>query len=164
MASILKQGILLVSISIALFVPHLSAQQPTPEPPAAPVPSPILRAKRVFIVNAEGDNDPRIAKYIGGPEGLYNQFYADVKNSGRFEVVAAPADADVVLEVTFTVFAVIPGYPRLRLAILDPKSNVLLWTISEPVDPAILAKNARRNIAQALAKLTQDLTTLTPKQ
>lgn len=163
MLDILKNRILLVGIAIVLFVPHLIAQQPA-EVPSAPVPSQILNAKKVFVANAEGDNDPRIAKYVGGPDGVYNQFYADVKNSGRFEVVAAPADADVVLQVTLTVFAVVPGYPRFRLAILDPKSNVLLWTISEPVDNAILAKTARKNIGLSLGKLTLDLTTLIPKE
>ena len=165
-----KLHIVRLSIASALLfgavtIPDLSAQQPAPVPPAAPVPSQILQAKKVFIVNAAGDNDPHIAKFIGGPNAIYDQFYADVKNSRRFEIVSAPADADVVLEATLTVFPFTERvYTVVRLAILDPKSNVLLWTIAEPVNPALFGKTARKNVAQTLDKLTQDLTALTPKQ
>lgn len=151
-----------VSLAFLVLVPFSASQQPA-EVPAAPLPAQLLHAKKVFIVNAEGDSDPRIAKYVGGPNGIYDQFYGDVKNSGKFEVVDSPADADVALSVSLTVFAVVPGYPRFRLSILDPKSNVLLWTISEPVDSAFLTKTARRNIAQSLAKITGDLIAVVSK-
>jgi len=150
-------GALFASLSI---IPNAEAQQqPEVEPSAAPVPSQILRAKKVFVVSAMGDRDPRIAKYIGGPDGIYNQFYADVKSSGRFELVSAPADADLVLQVTLGLSPVI-GYAGFKLSILDPKTNILLWTISEPIDPAILAKNARKNIAQSLSRLADDVKTV----
>ncbi|MGA2100727.1 MAG: hypothetical protein ABSG34_06455 [Candidatus Sulfotelmatobacter sp.] len=152
-----------ISAAIGLFIPIAVAQQPAATP-SGPVPSQILHAKKIFIVNAEGDNDARISKYVGGTNGIYDQFYADVKNLGRFELVSAPADADVVFEVTLTVFAVVPGYPRFRLLILDPKTNILLWTMSEPVDSAMLAKTARKNIAHSLAGLTQDISLLIPKE
>lgn len=146
-----------------LFTTSLWAQQP-PEPPAAPVPSQILHAKKVFIVNAEGNNDPRIAKYVGGTNGIYDQFYADIKNTGRFELVGAPADADLVFQPRLAVFAVVPGYASFRLEIIDPKTSILLWSAAEPVDNAILAKTARRNIAQSLAKVAQDVVALIPKE
>jgi hypothetical protein len=154
--------ILFLALAVLSFVPFSPAQQP-PDVAAAPLPAQLLHAKRVFIVNAEGDSDQRIAKYVGGTNGIYNQFYADVKTSSRFEIADSPADADVVLSVTLTVFAVVPGYPRFRLSILDPKSNVLLWTISEPVDPAFLTKTARRNVAESLSRITADLIAIVPK-
>lgn len=153
----------ILSLAVLCFVPQSSVSQQPTDVPAAPLPAQLLHAKKVFVINAEGDGDPRIAKYVGGPNGIYDQFYADVKNSGKFEIVDSPADADVALSVSLTVFAVIPGYPGFRLSVLDPKSNVLLWTISEPVDSAFLTKTARRNIAQSLAKITQDLTALVPR-
>jgi hypothetical protein len=158
-----KIGMLIPLILAVLCLVPFSASQQSAEVPAAPLPAQLLHARKVFVVNAEGDNDPRIAKYEGGPNGIYDQFYADVKNSGKFEIVDSPADADVALSVSLTVFAVVPGYPRFRLSILDPKSNVLLWTISEPVDPAFLTKTARRNIAQSLARITQDLIAVVPR-
>ena len=152
-------GVLLIILLIAC--PNLRAQQPT-EPPAAPLPAQILSARKVFIGNTFGDRDVRIAKYVGGPDGIYNQFYADVKNGGRFEPVGTPADADLVLDVTLGVFPLNAGYAAFRLSILDPKSNVLLWTIAEPIDPAFLAKTWRRNLTQALGRLADDLKALTP--
>lgn len=142
-----------------LVVPGVYAQQPAQaaDPAVAPVPSQITSAKRVFIANAAGNNDSRVAKYVGGPDGIYNQFYADVKSTARFDMVSSPAEADLVLEVTIALFPVAPSYPSFRLAVLDPKSNVLLWTIAEPVDPALLAKTARKHIAESLGRLADDL-------
>jgi hypothetical protein len=145
-----------------IAIPTVQAQQPA-EPPAAPVPSQIINAKKVFISNAAGDHDPRVSKYFGGPDGIYNQFYADIKSGGRFEPVSAPADADIVAEVTLGTFPLVAGYAGFRLSIFDPKTNVLLWTASEPVDPAFLAKTARKNIAESLQRLAIDLQTLTLK-
>lgn len=148
---------------VGFCISNMWSQQPAVVPPA-PVPSQILHAKKIFVVNAEGDNDPRFTRYTGGPTAVYDRFYADLKDLGRFEMVSAPADADLVLQVTLAEFAVLSGYPRFRLAIIDPKTNILLWTISEPVDPAFLAKTASRNIAQSLARLTQDVSLLIPKE
>jgi hypothetical protein len=119
-----------------------------------------VNAKKVFIINAEGTNDPRINRFLGGPNGVYDQFYADVKQTGRFEIVSAPADSDVALQVTLSVYEVVAGYSRFKLSILDPKTNLLLWTISEPIEGAILTKTAQKNIAQSLARLAQDLVVL----
>jgi len=134
-------------------------QQPVEIPPAAPVPAQVLAAKRVFIGNAAGDNDPGITKYTNGPDGLYNQFYVDVKNLARYDLVAAPSDADVVLElrVDYALYNRDFSYPKFRLEIRDPKSNVLLWSFTEPVNGAFLAKTGRKNVAQALSKLSDDL-------
>jgi hypothetical protein len=145
-----------------IAITSLQAQQESAELSAAPVPSQILNAKKVFIANAAGDHDPRVSKYFGGPDGIYNQFYADIKNGGKFEPVSAPADADIVVQVTLGTFPLVAGYAGFRLSIFDPKTNILLWTASEPVDPAFLAKTARKNIAESLQRLTNDLQTLTP--
>jgi hypothetical protein len=147
---------------VVIAIPGLQAQKQEPaEPLAAPVPSQIVSAQKVFIANAAGDHDPRVSKYFGGPDGIYNQFYADIKSGGKFEPVSAPADADIVVEVTLGTFPLVAGYAGFRLSIFDPKTNVLLWTASEPVDPAFLAKTARKNIAESLQRLATDLQTLT---
>jgi hypothetical protein len=151
-------------IFVALIAsPALQAQkQQPPEVPIAPVPSQIAAAKKVFLGNASGDHDVRIAKYIGGPDGIYNQFYADIKNGGKLELVSAPADADIVLQVTIGTFPLVAGYAGVRLAIIDPKTNILLWNISEPIDPAFLARTARKNMAESLQRLADDLQALAP--
>jgi hypothetical protein len=141
-------------------IPALEAQQQSAEPPAAPVPMQIVSARKVFIANAAGDHDPRVSKYFGGPDGIYNQFYTDIKAGGKLEPVPTPADADIVAEVTLGTFPLVSGYAGFRLSIFDPKTNILLWTASEPVDPAFLAKTARKNIAESLQRLANDLQTL----
>jgi hypothetical protein len=142
-----------------LATPALLAQK-QPEPPevaAAPVPAQIVAAKKVFIGNNASDHDVRLTKYLGGADGIYNQFYAALKSGGRFELVSAPADADLVLEVSIGMSPLVVGYAGVRVTVVDPKTNVLLWNISEPVDTAFLAKTARKNIAGALQKLVNDL-------
>jgi hypothetical protein len=81
------------SISVA------QTQQLADAPVAAPVPAQVINAKRAFVANGAGDNDPAISKYTNGADGLYNQFYADIKTLGRYELVSSPADADIILEL-----------------------------------------------------------------
>jgi hypothetical protein len=162
MTSALGRIIFGMTTAVLLIPPSLRAQQPAPAAPA-PVPPQVAHAKRVFIINAEGTNDPRVTKYIGGANGIYNQFYANVKNTGRFQPASDPAEADVALEVTLSIYDLIPS-ARFKLAILDPKTNLLLWTISEPLEGAVLTKTAQKNIAQSLARLTQDLVMVAASQ
>jgi len=84
---------------------------------------------------------------------------ANIKGVGRYEIVPSPSDADIVLEleITYPVFDRSFVYPKFRLEVRDPKTNVLLWTYTEVVNGALLAKNGRKNVADALAKLTDDL-------
>ena len=104
----------------------------------------------MFIANAGGDDrwyeNP---VFDGGPLRAYNEFYAAVKAAGRYEIVGSPADAELILEIGLTVTEVSGGGggksaywydPQLRLAIRDPKTNVLLWAFTEHVQWAILKR------------------------
>jgi hypothetical protein len=151
----------LLLLLLSRFTPLVSAQAQPPDTPAAaaPVPVQVLNAKRVFIANGAGDNDPGITKYTYGPDGLYNQFYADIKTVGRYDIASSPSDADVVLElkVEYAVYIHDFPYPKFRVDVRDPKTNVLLWSFTEPVNGAFLAKTGRKNVSQAVAKLADDL-------
>jgi hypothetical protein len=149
-------------LAILLFslVSRVMAQtQPTAEIVAGPIPPQLVNAKRVFVANGAGDNDPGITKYTSGPDGLYNQFYADVKSLGRYDMAASPADADIALElkVDYAVYNHDFTYPKFKVEVRDPKTNVLLWSFMEPVNGAFLAKTGRKNVSQALGKLADDL-------
>ena len=148
-----------IILSATLGLAAAAQTQQSADIVAAPVPPQFLNAKKIFIANGAGDNDPGIAKYTNGPDGLYSQLYADVKALSRYELVASPSDADIVLElrVEYAVFNHDFTYPKFKAEIRDPKSNVLLWTLTEPVNGAILAKSGRKNVAQALSKLSDDL-------
>ena len=82
----------------SLSLPLFSTEKPRDAVPPAPVPSPIAAAKKVFISNAPGTNLPA---YFGGPDRAYNEFYAAMKGWGHYELVAAPSDADLILEISF---------------------------------------------------------------
>jgi hypothetical protein len=140
---IAKRGILLVGFVIGLLsFPLLSAEKPKDAVPPAPVPSPIAAAKKVLISNAPGDNLPTS---FGGPDRAYNEFYAAMKAWGHYELVAAPSDADLILEISFT--SSLSGVrgtstsgcisindAELRLVILDAKMHVYLWWFNEAVN------------------------------
>ena len=143
---IAKRGILDVLFVIGLLsLPLLSAEKPKDAVPPAPVPSPIAAAKKVFISNAPGNNLPA---FFGGPDRTYNEFYAAMKGWGHYELVAAPSDADLVLEISFTsslsgvggtstTGCISSNYSELRLVILDARMHVPLWWFNEAVNPKI---------------------------
>src|ERR1700674_1223893 len=121
---------ILKSLTIAVLLPlSLWAQQPE-ETPAAPVPAQIGIAKRIFISNAGEEAFfllPKDAIYRGGPNRAYNQFYAAMKSWGRYELVSAPADADLIFDIGFTdKYEIRFLVSQLRLLMLDPKTHVAL--------------------------------------
>lgn len=89
--------------------------------PAAPPPAQIADAKKVFISNGGVE----LGWISGGDNRPYNQFYAAMKDWGRYELVGAPADADLILNIR------VKSGQQLRLVILDPKTHVVLWTFNE---------------------------------
>ena len=74
--------------------PGLSAEERNASA-TAPLPMQLTNARRVFISN--GGDDPHF-KGLGLGRS-YNQFYAAMKEWGRYELVSLPTEADVVLEV-----------------------------------------------------------------
>lgn len=128
-------------------IPMLIAEEP-PAPPPAPVPSQILAAKKIFISNGGEDLwldiDPK-----HDPSLTYNDFYADMKSWGKYELVSTPTDADVVFEIRL----VFQESSHLRLLILDPKSHITLWTLNQHADAANRDATARKNLDKAMNSL-----------
>ncbi len=143
---IAKRGILHVLFVIGLLsLPLLAGEKPKDAVPPAPVPSLISTAKKVFISNAPGSSLPA---YFGGPDRAYNEFYAAMKGWGHYELVAAPFDADLILEIslnsslssvggTSTSGCISTNDTELRLVILDAKVHVPLWWLNQAVNPKI---------------------------
>jgi hypothetical protein len=122
--------------------------------PSAPVPAQILTAKKIFIAN--GDSDP----VLGVPNLAYNEFYASIKNSNRYELVQAPADADLVFEILSEIrFPAAVEY-LLHLTIVDPKTSVVLWRITEHVQTWAREATGRKNFSTAMSALVDNLKTL----
>src|SRR5258708_18387365 len=155
MRKTIKRGFVGVVLAIAwVAVPNLRAQNKKELLPA-PLPSQIYTAKKVFVSNAGGNT---LGDYSGGPDRAYNQLYAALKGWGRYELVRAPADAELVFGIRFAtpilgekvsgggggntpVSSSPVKYPQFRLAILDLKTHVLLWTFTERVQSALLQGN-----------------------
>jgi hypothetical protein len=119
----------------------------------------------MFISNAGSESYGsqtyfRLTKYDGGPDRFYNQFYSAMKNWGRYELADSPVDADVVSEVRYTspiVDKQVPGElvydPQLTVTILDPKTRVALWSLTEHIQPARTRDGDNRNFDQAVARM-----------
>ena len=144
----------------------LGAQDVKDAAAAAPIPAQILTGKRVFVSNAgvsTSELTDYVAAHTGGANGLYNEFYAAMKDWGRYELVAGPADADLVFEIDLGRES--PGAetvrradPDLGLRILDAKTHFVLWKFIERV-PAGSGRAATRRKAweRALTKLVDDV-------
>jgi len=143
----------------------LRAQEVKDEAAAAPIPAQILTGKRVFISNTGVSSSwltHYVAAHTGGANGLYNEFYAAMKNWGRYELMAAPADADLVFEIDLSVESSGGGDPDLGLKILDAKTHFVLWKFVERV-PAGSGRPVTRRKAweKALTKLVDDVKDVT---
>jgi hypothetical protein len=153
----------IVLASTVLCLPILGADEPKETVPPAPIPAQILTGKKVFIANA-GVNAYYLPAYItshtGAPTGLYDEFYAAIKSWGKYELVSAPADADLVFEISLN-GTLTYSDPLFRLRILDPKTHIVLWAFIENV-PAGSGREAsrRKDWDLALGKLVNDVRTL----
>ncbi len=154
-------GLMLCQI-VLLAVPVSRAQQPA-DPPIAPVPAQIASGRKVFISNASGEGSAP----VGVPDLTYNEFFADMKGWGRYEIVSSPADADLVFEIRFTSqigpTSVLGGQGnssqdfQFRLTILDPKTRIVLWAFTESVPQAANRAASRKKFDDAMTAIINDV-------
>jgi hypothetical protein len=126
---------------------------------AAPVPTPLLNGKRAFISYELGDVTAFPSAYSGGPERAYNEFFAQMKAWGRFDLVLDPQQADVIFAVRFVDS---PGLsvPQIRVGISEAKTGVALWGFVEQVDPAFFKKHRDASFTESVALLVSDVKAL----
>jgi hypothetical protein len=142
-----------------------SAQKST-MPPPAPVPPQIAAAQKIFISNAGGESFETVFDELvfnGGPDRPYNQFYAAMKTWGQRGIVASPADSDLALEISWVLSDTglrLPVLGQLRLLIIDPKTHITLWSITEYVRGAVLLGNRDKNFDQAMNTIVNRVKTL----
>ncbi|HYX70035.1 MAG TPA: hypothetical protein VE825_12935 [Terriglobales bacterium] len=170
MRGTIRSVIFFLAFAIALAcVPAPAAQQvdtPKPNPEAAPVPAQIPAAKKVFIANGGVDGGSLAAfRAVGDPDYPYNQSYGAMKKWGHYELVSAPADADLVMEVSFAMTMTSGGdlasyVPHLRLTIVDARTHFTLWTLAEPVQGAIRKATFIKNFNQGMTNLVNDVAKL----
>ena len=163
MSSILKALAVAAFFVAGVSTVSVYAQQSS-ETPAAPVPVQIASARKAFIFNAGQESSFRAVHdqwYSGGPNRTYNQFYAAMKDWGRYELVSAPAEADLVFEISFnTRSESVMETWQIKLLIVDLKTGIPLWTLTKYPEPAGMAKNRERNYNAAMTALMDDLKNL----
>jgi hypothetical protein len=163
-----KFRIALASLGLAMIL--LTASTLFAQAPVAPIPSQILTAKKVFISNAGGASDTKM--WSGGPAQPYNELYAALKSWGRYELVATPADADLILQISFTDTLTDVGgsqasgpvsftTAQLNLDFLDLKTHVILWTLNEKTSTGHLEKGRDQALEKSINALVDDLKVLT---
>ncbi|HEV2647550.1 MAG TPA: hypothetical protein VGU46_14430 [Acidobacteriaceae bacterium] len=123
----------------ALDVPTLAAAQVAAQPIHPP--AQIATAHTVFLTNAGED-----ANFPIDSTESFNAIYASLRAWGHYRLVDSPDQAELVFQLHGV--APITGVsgtngdvysstsPAFQLTILDPKTNVALWTITSPVDLA----------------------------
>lgn len=147
------------------------AAAPALTPALAPIPPQLLKAKTVFISNAGADSGLFPHPFSGDPDRAYNVFYADVVSWGRYQLLAAPDQADLVFELQLmapngpsnadkTKGASDP-LPTLRLVIYDRATHYVLWALTESIAPANLQKTHDHNFDEAVSALVLDAGRLT---
>jgi hypothetical protein len=143
-----RAALVLITWATIASTPTLIGEEP-PGPPEAPVPTQILAAKNIFISNGGEDTwlnyDPK-----HDPTLTYNEFYADIKSWGKYQLVPSPTDADLVFEIHLVVQE---RATRLQLLILDPKSHITLWTLNQLANGANRDASTRKNFNKAMDSL-----------
>ena len=115
-----------IAIFSILLIPSMGLWGQSATPVA--VPSQLATAQNVFLASAAAPGFSN-EKAIAGI--LYTTVYQSLAASGRYHLVARPADAE--LSMVLTARLVGQQGSVLSLDIYDVKTHALLWTIDEPV-------------------------------
>jgi len=135
--------------------------------PPAPLPAIVVNAKKVFLSNG------------GGSDLAYDTFYSEMKKWGRYEIVGAPAEADLIIELAYRVqhggtriwsstnthdgttdvhSAQIVD-PQLVLTIFEAKTKTSLWSTIDHRRLAHREKNREKETINSAERLVDDLKT-----
>jgi hypothetical protein len=133
----------------------------------APVPPTLLAGKKIFISNAGADSGLFPHPFSGTPDRGYSEFYSAIQGWGRYEIVAAPSEADLVLQLQLMApngpvsankeKGASDPLPMFRLVIYEAKSHYVLWALTESIGEAYVQKTHDRNFDDAVAALVGDL-------
>ena len=141
----------ILALTLLLAAPVLCAQSTT----SAPRPPLLTAAKSIFISNA--------SEAVGtASDAYYSQFTAAVQNLSHFTIVTSPDKADLIVQIgvrdamIYTDRSTTGGfYDTLRL--VDPKSHVILWSVSELSSYSIFQATRDKNAQDAINHLATDL-------
>lgn len=133
--------------------------------PAAPLPTVITNAHKVFLSNG------------GGSDLAYDAFYASMKSWGKYQVAGSPDDADLIVELAYRVvdkgtrvWSTTNSYngqtnihsrevtdPQLVLTIYDAKTKNSLWSTVDHRKLAIMEKNRDKETIKSAERLVDEM-------
>ena len=172
---VLQALFLLPAIAVAAAQ---NTSTPVPAPASVqtrgPVPPAIASARSIFVSNAGADSGLFPKPFSGDTDRAYSQFFAALKQSGQFQLVSSPSDADLVLELQLLAptgpkdpdkqKGGSEPLPEFRLAVYERESHYILWTFTQSIGVALLQRTHDRNFDQALSALLQQFLELAGKQ
>src|SRR5208282_1518898 len=133
--------------------------------PAAPLPTVVVNARKIFLTNG------------GGSNLAYDAFYSDMKQWGRYEIVGSPDEADLIVELAYRVdhggtrvWSSTNSYdgttqvhsaqildPQVTLTIYDAKTKNSLWSEVDHRRLARREKNREKETINSADRLVEDL-------
>jgi len=114
--------------------------------PPAPLPDQLFTAKTIFLANAGYTNNQYTAL-------AYNDLYREFALWNRFQLAAAPASSDLIVELS-------ANGTMVCITIRDVKTNAALWTLNEELDSSHSENGYEKTIDRAAVKVVADLKTL----
>lgn len=142
-------------LSLPSIAQHRSSADAGVNLVGAPIPAPLLEGKRAYISYELGDVTSFPSRYSGGPERAYSEFYNQMKQWGRYDLVADPKDADVVFAIRFVDPPEIAA--QIRLGVSDARARVSLWGFVEQLDSKFRKKNRDAEFSETVTLLINDL-------
>lgn len=126
------------------------------------------RPERAFIANGGGDFGPYPQNVPEGAsaERAYNEFFAGMSNWGRYEIVADPANADWIFEITAgsqtacvsdPKRSYIDDSPRIEVVMMDKATWGTRKTFFQTIQPIRLFRTADHNFDAAIAALIDQI-------
>lgn len=160
-------------ICAALLCAAAASAQVPADTEAGPIPSALTAAKTVFVSNGGTVSQFFPDTFTGDANRAYSQFYGALKATGKYDLVGDPSQADLVLylrlvarscrSISYNCIGVPDPQPIFYLTVYDRKTHYVLWTVTQPIDSAILLKNHDRNFDAALSALIREFERITGK-
>ena len=134
------------------------------------VPAAILNAKTVFVSNGGSDGGLYPEPFSGDANRPYFEFVEQLEHLGKYQLALDPSQADLVMQIQLEAptgpehnskqLGAADFLPFFKLTIFDCKTRFVLWTVTEPIEFAVLQKTHDKNFDTALAHLADDVKAL----
>jgi len=140
----------------------------------APLPAKVMNSKTAFVIKGAGATAHTVE---GGYDLAFDAFCSEIKSWGRYELLASPESADLLMEVSYAVteggtseYAVfdpntqlttmhsVPYFVgKLTLVVYDNPTKKVLWSTSVAPGRALLKRNEEKDMIMAGQELAGNL-------